>query len=350
MSKAKHIILPYNKINLESLEFTEIQDNDRAPTQRISYFRYRDSKRGEGQFNIQTPEILMDNYGIPDADLPYYKTIASRAFIKIPLNETTGVEYKNETSSDKEIRINKLENFKVELMKIDDWMESNKEKIFGSSKKANLYKYQPIVRKAMITPDDSDSDGENEEEKKPKLPKPDFMKAKIQLDYHTNAVLTEIYQKNEKDTEKYEDDGPYSKIDDIESLDDLKKYIGYMRKYKFVLHAAKIWANKQATNGQTTRAFGIMFKVRRIEMRSQPNLIKPIINNEKEENPFVDSDDEEEQIIKKFVEENKDLDDESKNIIEEEDETQLNLEEEDNDKVKPKKGNKGKGRGKTKAT
>ena len=79
--KAIHNTVAYNKVELERIQLSELNENDRIPSQKIAYIRYDDPKKGENQFDIQTPEFLLDNYGIPDGDGPFYPTIKSRAFV-----------------------------------------------------------------------------------------------------------------------------------------------------------------------------------------------------------------------------------------------------------------------------
>ena len=63
----------------------------------------------------------------------------------------------------------------------------------------------------------------------------------------------------------------YSQIENITTLDDLRKYVGYMRTMKFVLHVSKLWASKQAANGQDTRKYGLTMKVRRVVVMLSSN-------------------------------------------------------------------------------
>ena len=108
MSKAEHNIVPYNKVDLTRLSFTDLEDNDRIPSQKIAYVRYNDPKHGENQFDIQTPDYLLDNFGIPDADGPYYQTTKQRAFFKLPLDVNPTVTVKDENDKQRE---NELLNF-----------------------------------------------------------------------------------------------------------------------------------------------------------------------------------------------------------------------------------------------
>ena len=299
MSKAEHNIVPYNKVDLSRISFTDLEDNDRIPSQRIAYVRYNDPKYGENQFDIQTPEILLDNYGIPDADGPYYQTTKQRAFFKVPLGVNPLVT--SETEAEREKRSGKLQTFKNMLSEFDTFM-TNKEnlvKFFGSAKNAKKYTYQPFVRQARVM---QDSDSDSDDEEKEVVVRPDYTKAKIPLEWNTEKVLVDVFQKNKKGTEAYETDGSHTDVE-VTTLDDLKQHVRYMRKGRYVFHVAKLWAAKQPANGQTTRMYGLTFKLRRVEVQPRTRTeVKETVNNQ---NPFIDSDDEEEDVdqgtVKHFV-------------------------------------------------
>ena len=121
MSKARHNIIPYNKQDLTRVSLTDLEDNDRIPSQKIAYVRYNDPKKGEAQWDIQSPEILLDNYGIPDKVGQFYQTNKQRAFLKVPLNVNELVT--NETVEEREARSKKLIAFKESLKAIDAFWE-----------------------------------------------------------------------------------------------------------------------------------------------------------------------------------------------------------------------------------
>ena len=76
-----------------------------------------------------------------------------------------------------------------------------------------------------------------------------------------------------------------------------------MRKGRYVFHVSKLWASKQPANGQTTRMYGLTLKLRRVEVQQKVKLEK--VDVVKNENPFIDSDDEDEVdqgTVKHFVE------------------------------------------------
>lgn len=339
MSKAKHNVISYSKVEIDRIQWKDLQSTERVPSQDIGYINYDHPKNGERQFDIQTPEIKMDAGGIPDGDGPYYKTTAQRAFVKIPLEVNPNV--KGETDEERQIRADKLEKFKNTLMAIDKWMEDNKEKIFGSAKQAKKYKYQPIVRVPQAKDSDSDSEDENPSEDGDDVVvshRPMYMKAKIPIVWETDNVDLDVYRVNEEGSEEFESDGKWSQITDIVTLDDLKKHVAYMRNVKFVLHACKYWAQKQGSNGSSTRLYGVTFKVRRVEVK--PGRRTQEENRSEDDGElFADSDDEDE-VVTKFVEQAKKLDlddDEDKDEDEEDNDSDSDSESEDEPVVEKKK-------------
>ena len=113
MSRAKHNVISYSKVDIQKIGFTDLEENDRIPSQKIGYVRYTHPTNGDRQFDIQTPEIKLDNYGIPDGEGPYYKTTSSRAFVKVPLGVNQNVT--GESDEDREKRQSKLLKFREKL-------------------------------------------------------------------------------------------------------------------------------------------------------------------------------------------------------------------------------------------
>ena len=289
--KAIHNIVSYNKVDLGRIQFTELNESDRIPSQKIAYVSYDDPKKGSNQFDIQTPELLLDNYGIPDGDGPFYPTNKSRAFVKVPLDINENVE--TETEAERSDRKAKLASFKEFLINFDKMIEGKKEEFFGK-KNVKKYSYQPIVRQAMkAQDDDEDEDDSDEKVEKEVIFRPDYMKTKVPLNYSSEAIETEIYRKNKENTIEFESDGKYSKLE-VEGLDDMRNHVRYMRKMKFVMHVSKLWASKQVTAGTDTKKFGVTFKLCRVEVQqradSRPETVFEM------DTPFIDSDDDEEEV------------------------------------------------------
>ncbi len=319
MSKTNNTVTSCNNVNWKLLEITELASNDRIPSQELAYARYN-----ENQLYIQSPEMVLDNYGIPDGDGPFYQTVKQQAHLKLPLDVNPNVE--NETEEERKSRGKKLSTFKQKLIELDELMESDemKDKLFGKSKKK--YTYTKIVRTPVVQVDSDDSDEENDE-KEEKIVRPDFMKCKIPLSYPDEDVVVDVYRKNKEDTEEFDADGKYTKME-VKSLAELKSHIVYMRKHKFVLHLSKIWASKQPLAGQSLKNYGVTFKLVRCEIQSRP-IKKQIVTDDK--NPFIDSDDDDD-------DENAEKDDnkETKHFVENE-ESESEEESEEKPTIKAKK-------------
>ena len=326
MSKSRHITVPYNKFDLTKFTTTELKEVERVPNQELAYCNYTD-EHGTSQCDIQTPELKLDNFGIPSSDHPNYNELNKRNFLKQPLKVFKGT--KNETEEEQEVRNKYLNNFVSLLTEIDEYMQTKETqlKLFGSEKKAKKYRYQPIVRESKVVQDsdsDSDSDDEEEKEKVVVVEKPPFMKIKIPLDFDVEGQINpiDIYKPNEKGTDEYEEDGKYSLLESVTDLDQLRNYVSYMKNYKMVIHISYVWASKKPALGQDTRMYGITFKLQRVVMLS-PVRTNQVIEDTGDK--FIESDDEEEdqQVIK------------AKHFVEVDEEEEKEVE-----KPKPKKGRK----------
>merc|ERR1712010_31290 len=133
--------------------------------------------------------------------------------------------------------------------------------------------------------------------------KPAYMKAKIPIVWETDNVDLDVYRVNDEGTPEFEADGKWSQLTDIQTLDDLKKHVAYMRNVKFVLHACKYWAQKQSSNGSSQRLYGVTFKVRRVEVKPYTRSSDENVS-EDDGQLFADSDDEDE-VVTKFVQQQK---------------------------------------------
>merc|ERR1711998_362538 len=255
--KAIHHIVQYNKMEKSKVILSAPEENIRSPTQKISYVKYKTDK-GEFQMDIQTPTMLLDNFGIPDANQSFFKDDNARAFLKLPLECTNFLE--GESEDERTTRQNQLKELRNTCEELDKMLEDNKEKYFGEKSKKK-YAVQPIVRKSN-NDEGNDSDEDNNEKKRYR---PDYIKVKIPLEYGSNKVLTDLYRRNKVDTEDYKTDGKYTKIN-VETLDELKSNILYMRKYRYVFHVSKFWAHKQPVNGSDTKKYGLTLKLSRVEI------------------------------------------------------------------------------------
>jgi len=294
------MLVSYNKFDAsKNLAFTELADNERVASQKIAYPRCKMGSR-EGQLLMQSPFIKLDSGGIPSNNSPYHPTVKSRANgVKIPLEANPNVHEESKESLQK--RSSKLAKFRSTLEGIDKHMVSNEMKIqlFGSVSKAKKYEYVPLVRHPQEI--DSDSDDEDGEEKEVKH-RPVYCKSKIDLVWGTDdEVQTKVFREND------ESSGPedkYLEVDDVKTLEDLRKYMRYMSVNRYVFHFCKLWCDKQPANGGKYKKYGITLKIKRVI--PDKNQVVVASNDDIDDvQVCVDSDDEgEEEVIKNYMKEN----------------------------------------------
>ncbi len=258
MSNSKQCTVKFNKVDTGRFIFTPLEDNKRVKAQKIGYIRYKHPKKG-GEITplIQTPSITLDYYGVPRLG-DYYKDDRSRSFIKIPLDTENSEEVKQ---------------FYELLKEMDEMMEERKLEFFDSEKTANKYTYQPIVRSPQVAEDSDDEDNEKEV-------KPDYMKAKIRINFETEEVETTVWRKNEEGS-----DEKRTRME-VTTIDEFAKYVRYKSTCRFTLMPSKIWAAKNQE-----KRYGVTFKVMHAE-------VEPVTGSNMREvyenDAFLDSDDEDE--------------------------------------------------------
>ena len=197
-----HIKLPtktirYNDVNPSNIIVNDYVDSKYSPGQKVVYLTYN----GE-PFQIQSPDIKLFTYGIPRDNPQFIKTEKDRMFIKIPedINNPRCVEF-----------FKKFD----EIDKIFDCEEFRTNK-FGKS--AKQYKFNNLVKSPQVQDEDDE-----DEEKKPS--KPRSIKIKIDSDFNTGKIATKCFIKQSNGTMK--------PVEDINSIDDLAKYVRYTSVIKF---------------------------------------------------------------------------------------------------------------------
>jgi len=260
---SQKITKKYSDIDPKKLSFTDFEENARAKGQKIAYVRYTDDKRGESTLIMQTPWITLDTYGIPRAG-EYYKDENSRSFMKVPLD-----------LHDECIKVLHDKMSELDTILSED---ETKKTIFGSSKVAKQYQYQPVIRHPpQETIDDSD-DESDDDSKKPKFARPPYMKAKFHLDYETGNMKTKLYKRVTEGDVKREEVP-------IKTLVDVEKLVTWKSRVRLILMPNKLWALK-TYNG---KKYGISWKVMQIE-------VEPVARSSMRDvfgtDAFLDSDDE----------------------------------------------------------
>ena len=304
---AQYKLINYLDFDPACLKFSDLQKSEGGY---YAYVNYNDERK---QVLIQSPKITLDQGGIPHESSKYDRFNFQQYF---DVNKNKHLN--NETDEDREERSKILKEFEKKLINIDENIKevSNLKDVLGQLPEKMLKKieHKPIVK---IIEEDEDSDEE-------KLIKDNFMKPKIKQkrinrDEEKLKLDIELYEKDEENNTKRIDTDEYS-------LDDLKKHIGYARKFKYCLHFSKLFISKSLNFWQ------IQLKLFRIQTYPREgNLVMDL--EDKTSKLFLDSDDEEEEEnVKEFIKsENNFLDEESEDSEESESE----------EEIKPKKKSRG---------
>jgi hypothetical protein len=161
------------------------------------------------------------------------------------------------------------------LTAIDKKCEDDKEKIWGDKKKANVYKYQHMVRQPPEDPDAPED-----------APvKPDYITLKFDLDYNSGAIKTKVYLNN---------DGDRSEVA-TPTLDDVQKHVRYKCEFRPVFSLCKLFGAKSAES-DGKRKYGFGLKLKHIEVK--PSQVSA---QEEQENAFVDDEDDDENVQRRVL-------------------------------------------------
>jgi hypothetical protein len=265
-NKAKELTVNYVDVDVARISATELQENDRSKGQRIAYPRYHHSILGENQaLMMQFPWIRLETYGVPRAG-EYFKTDADRSFVKVPLNTS----------------VPEVASLVEKLKEIDAYFASEDfaSKLLG--KKWNKYTYQPIYREANV-PQGDDSDEETTAAKKQSDPKLPYLKLKIDTEYGSNAIKTQLFRSETVDGKRVR-----TEVKEMECLDDFTKLVSYQSNFRPITRLVKFWAQPLTKKDPT---WGATLKIVKAEVEpsSKGNgLYKQYMNAD----AFLDSDEE----------------------------------------------------------
>jgi hypothetical protein len=207
-------------------------------------------------------------YGIPRQG-PNFETDDKRAHIRIPFDE------ENEDHL-------KLMTF---LQQVDEYLGSDEFKQQNFGKKANKYKYSPIVR---IPEEEEDDDG-NVVKKAP------FFKVKIKLSWPDKVVETNVYS-----VEEYEEDGKKKwktkETLECKTIDDIASHVKYLSSIRPIIRPFKVWAlNAKVPEPK----YGLMFKVEKVQVQETGTGNKSYKDYYQAENDAFLSDSEDEKLESK---------------------------------------------------
>ena len=147
--------------------------------------------------------------------------------------------------------------------------------MFGD-KMANKYQYQPIVR----TPEEDEENPALDTNGNPYY-HPPYTKIKLGLKYNTTYPDFLVFEKQ---------DGA-RKMVQLDTFDDVPKCINYLSRVRLAISFSKLYATKTSV-GNEKRKYGIVLKVTHVE-------VQPHRQSEKislDQDPFMDSDQEEEEV------------------------------------------------------
>lgn len=259
----------YTKFEVTKFEAPKPEENDRSMGQLVSYPSYNG-----GSLYLQLPWVKLFTYGIPRLG-EYYKTDADRAHLRVPLD----------------LEIPEIADFVNKIKAVDAKFSSEeyKDKLFG--KKAKKYTYSPIYREGQAQEDDSDE----EETKKPKAPRPPYLKLKFDLTWPDKKVKTTVFESilntttNKRDRKKI----------DVSSIDDVANSLRYMSTVRPIARCVKLWAHNDKKKDPQ---YGLTFKLIKVEVEPAPRMGNLVSSKDiQESSAFVDSDDDNDEIKSVFT-------------------------------------------------
>jgi hypothetical protein len=292
--------ISYKSFNVESLKLSVPEENKQMPDmtkyQLMSWPRYlKDGKEVNPQ--IQGPWMKLFTYGIGGKLDKNRQPITNQAGMPLTDRERGKIKIPLKKDDPECVKLFEL------LSEIDKMAENEREKIWGDKKKANAYKYQPMIRQAAEDPDAA-----------PDTPKkPDYFTIKFDFDNATGNIKTKVYQNA---------DGDRTELN-TPTLDDVTKYIKYQCEFRPVFALCKLFASK-AADDSGKRKYGFGLKLKHVEVK--PSQMSA---QDQDDNAFVD--DEDDEFIERRV-----LVTETKKKVEKDEDEEDEEDEEDDEEDAPK--------------
>jgi hypothetical protein len=264
-NKATEILIKYSDLDSTRISSTDLEENDRSKGQKIAYPRYDHPTLGPDQrIYIQFPHVKLFTYGVPRAG-EYFPTESSRAFIKLPLDES----------------LPEIKTLIQKIKNVDALFSSQEfaEKLLG--KKWNKYTYQSIYREVIVDEDDDESKNKN------KVP---YIKLKLDTDYETDKINTKVFRSETINGTKKRTELPA-----FENLDEFTKVVSYQSTIRPIAMMTKFWV-QPVTNKNPS--WGVTLKIKKMEVEPAQKIVSNSIMNS---DAFLDSDDETDSIAVKTV-------------------------------------------------
>jgi len=264
--------ISYKTFDINNLKLSTPEENKQKPDitkfQLMSMPRYlKDGQEVMPQ--IQGPWMDLNMYGIPGKTGKGGQPILNQS--GQPISDRERGKLKVPLSLDNP----ETKKFHELLTAIDKKCEDEKEKIWGDKKKANVYKYQHMVRQPPEDPDAPED-----------APvKPDYITLKFDLDYNSGAIKTKVYLNN---------DGDRSEVA-TPTLDDVQKHVRYKCEFRPVFSLCKLFGAKSA-DADGKRKYGFGLKLKHIEVK--PSQVSA---QEEQENAFVDDEDDDDNVQRRVL-------------------------------------------------
>ena len=222
---------------------TQFEDKDFSPAQKLASITYA-APTGESLVQIQCCKSQIFSGGIPNVHLKYFPTDDKRMYVVIP-EDTRNPE--------------SLAQF-AKFDEFDRYMQTDevKIKLFGKLTTAAQFAYQPFVRTPEVE-EEVDEDGNPVvPSSDAKGPKPRTIKVKIGVDFKTKRISTKIFVKSE--------DGKRTPVppEEINTIDDVKKYVRFMSDITPIIVAQKIYQQKIKKDKNDTKKYGATFKLHQV--------------------------------------------------------------------------------------
>jgi hypothetical protein len=251
MSQTTELTTMYSKIVPDQIYATDLEDNQRSKGQKIAYPRYQSS---DAPLFLQCEWFELNSYGIPGRN-EFFTDDSQRLFIKVPLDQSNP----------------KVKEFSEWLKLLDAHIGSDsfKEKLFGTKK--DKYQYQSCFR----LPQDDEDDKKKNPNKKDYGPKLPYMKLKVDTSFPDNKIKSPVFKSVMENGTRVR-----SKIDNINTIDDLSSHISFLSKFRPIIRPVKFWA--QAPNKKDPM-YGLTFKMIKAE-------VEPRAKNNANIQQYMDSD------------------------------------------------------------
>ena len=249
------------------ISYTTPTKNEKySKSQKNGFVRYAHPTAGEINAVVQTPDISLEQYGIPGLG-EFVKSDEDREYIKIPLN---------------------LNNPKTKMLhdKFTELDLATKNKhapaMFGS--KIDKHQYIPIVRDPFLQEIESDDDEETQVKKNEKNGKKlKYMKVKLDVDYTTKKVKTLIYRRLTK--EEQEKTNKKREQVHVDTMTDVADLITFNSVVKIIVMINKMWVAISPNKAKKIE-YGVGLKALQIEV--EPTAGISSIKNSFGSDAFVD--------------------------------------------------------------